>query len=84
MGSDKATRYILQLVKLLDRLYLPTLQRTSLQDIQLKMLKISIFFVLVVVAVFFVAGKHKFKICCNKQFPQMYLECLEMKITGFC
>jgi len=50
---------------------------------QLKILKISIFFVLVVVAALFIAGKHKFKICCNKQFPQTYLECLEMKITGF-
>jgi len=48
------------------------------------MLKISIFFVLVVVAVLFVAGKHKFKIYCNTQFPQTYLEYLEMKITGFC
>jgi len=48
------------------------------------MLKISIFFVFVVVAVLFVAGKHNFKIYCNAQFPQTYLECLEMKITGFC
>jgi hypothetical protein len=38
---------------------------------------------LVVVAVLFVAGKHKFKVYCNKQFTETYVECLEMKITGF-
>jgi hypothetical protein len=47
------------------------------------MLKISIFFGLVVVTVFFVAGKHKFKIYCNTHFRQTYVECLEMKVTGF-
>jgi len=47
------------------------------------MLKISIIFVLVVVAVLFAAGKHKFQIYCNTQVPQTYLECLEIKITGF-
>jgi hypothetical protein len=57
MGSDKATKYILQL-DMFDRLYFLTLYRTSLQDIQFKIMKISIFFVLVVVAVLFVAGKH--------------------------
>ena len=83
MGSDKTAKYIQQLVKL-DRLYLLIFQRISLQKIQFKMLKVSIFFVLVVVAVFFVAGKHKYKIYCNPQFPQTYLDCLETKITGFC
>jgi len=62
VDSDKATRYILQMVKLLDRLYLLTFQRKSLQWVELKMLKISIFFVSVIVVGFFVADKHKFKI----------------------
>jgi len=35
-----------------------TFQRTSQQKKQFKMLKVSIFFVLVVVAALFVAGKH--------------------------
>jgi len=43
------------------------------------MLKISIFFVLVVVAALFVAGKHKFKIYCNTQFPQTYVEIWKRK-----
>ena len=47
------------------------------------MLKIYVFFVLAVVAVLFVTGKHKFKICCNTQFPQTYLEFLEIKATEF-
>ena len=83
MGSDKAEKYIPQLDKL-DRLYRLTFQRIPLQEIQFKMLKVSIFFVLVVVAVFFVAGKHKYKIYCKTQFPQTYLDCLETKITGLC
>jgi hypothetical protein len=83
MGSDKRIKYILQLDKF-DRPYILTLLRTSLQETQFKMLKISIFFVLVVVAVLFVAGKHKFKIYCNTQFPQTYLECLEIKVTVVC
>ena len=83
MGSDRATKYILQLVKF-NRIYFPTFRRISLQEIQFEMLKITIFVVLVVVAVLFVAGKHQFKIHCNTQFPQTYLECLEMKIDGFC
>ena len=83
MGSDKAEKYIPQLDKL-DRLYRLTFQRTPLQEIQFKMLKVSIFFVLVAVAVFFFAGKHKFKRYCNIQFRQTYLDCLETKITGFC
>jgi hypothetical protein len=59
MSSDKATKYILQLVKF-DRLYILTFQRTSLQEIQFKMVKISIFFVLVAVAVLFVAGNSRY------------------------
>ena len=47
------------------------------------MLKISIFSLLVVFAGLFVAGKHQFKIYCNTQFPQTYLERLAMKITEF-
>jgi len=82
MDSDKAAKYIPQLDKL-DRLYRLTFQRIPLQEKQFKMLKVSIFFVLVVVAVFFVAGKHKFKIYCNPQSPQTYLDCLETKITEF-
>ena len=82
MGSDNATKYILEPVKL-DRHFSLTFQRTSLQEKQFKMLKLSIFFVLVVVAVLFVAGKRKFKIYCNTQFPQTYLEHLEMEIAGF-
>ena len=61
MGSDKATKYIVQLYKF-NRLCIPTFQRTSLPKKQFKMLKISIYFVLVVVAVLFVTGKHKFKL----------------------
>ena len=74
MGSDKAAKYIPQLVKI-DRLYRLTFQRIPLQEIQFKMLKVSIFFVLVVVAALFVAGEHKFKIYCNTQSPQTYLDC---------
>jgi hypothetical protein len=82
IGSDKDTQYILQLNKS-DGTDILTLQRTSLQETQLKMLKISIFFVVVVVAVLFVAGKHKHKVYCNAQFPQTYLAFLEIRVTAF-
>jgi len=45
------------------------------------MLKIYVFFVLAVVAVLFVTGKRKFKICRHMQFLQNYLEFLEIKAT---
>jgi hypothetical protein len=80
MGSDKGTQYILQLF-MFDHPYILTSQPGSLHEIQFKMLKISILFVLLVVAVLFVAGKYKFKIYSNTQFPQTYPEYLKMKLT---